>query len=393
MTAFAQRAFSAGEIAPALYARVDNARYATGLRTCRNFLVKRHGGVDNRPGTQYIARTRDSGEVVRLIPFIFNSDQTYVLEFGNGYIRFIRNDAQIEVSGVPTWDNGTAYDVGDLVVYDGVNYYCQVAHTGHAPSAPSNTWWYAMTGNVFEIPTPYSNADLANIQFVQSADVITLVHPSYAPRELRRYGHTTWTLTTLAFGSAQADVTNLTQNGGVPGAIATSWTVTAVGITGEESDGVAVSSSSAPSGGSPILLQWTAAADAVEYRVYREFDASGTLGTGLVGVVTGTVFSDGGDIPSEVGSPPIDPGLFQSTGDYPSTVIYSQQRRIFANTDNDPETVWCSRVGSYSNFSSRFPTLDDDPVTFTLVGKQVNEIRHLLELRQLLALTDRKSVV
>lgn len=386
MTAFAQRSFAAGEIAPSLYARVDNARYASALRTCRNFMVMRHGGVTNRPGTVYIASTRDNNTVVRLIPFVFNADQTYVLEFGDGYIRFFQDAAQITVSGVAAWDIGAAYVVGDLVVSNGVNFYCILDHTGHAPNTPSNTWWYAMTGSIFEIPTPYAAADLAELQFVQSADVITIVHPNYAPRELSRFGNTDWILSVIVFGASQANVTALSNDGGIPGAIGTSWSVTAISLSGEESTGTATSTSDTPSTGSPVNLSWTAAADAVEYRIYREFDTTGTLGTGLIGIVTGTTFADAADIP-DVGSPPIDPNLFQSTGNYPSAVTYSQQRRIFANTDNAPETVWSSRIGSFNNFMTRFPVQDDDPVNFTLVGKQVNEIRHLLELRQLLALT------
>lgn len=385
MTAIAQRSFAAGEIAPSLYARVDNSRYASALRTCRNFMVMRQGGANNRPGTVFIEEVKDSSKVVRLIPFIFNADQTYILEFGDEYIRFYRNAAQIVVAGVSAYGAGTPYVIGDLVLDVGINYYCIQAGTGHTP-ASSSTFWYPLTGSTYEIPTPYADEDLANLQFVQSADVITIVHPSYAPRELSRFDHTEWILSLLSFGSSQPDVTSLVNDGTPPGAIATSWAVTAVSITGEESDGVSTSTSDIPSSGSPTTLTWTAATAAVEYRVYREFDSSGTLGTGLVGVVTGTVFADVADVP-EAGTPPIDPGLFQSTGNYPSAVAYSQQRRLFANSNNNPETVWASRIGGFNNFSSRFPTQDDDPVTFKLVGKQVNEIQHLLELRQLLALT------
>ncbi len=385
MTAIAQRSFAAGEIAPSLYARVDNSRYASALRTCRNFMVMRHGGVTNRPGTVYIAEVKDSDDVARLIPFIFNADQTYVLEFGDNYIRFYRNAAQIQVSGVAAYAGGTPYVIGDLVVSASINYYCIQAGTGQTP-ASSPLYWYPLSGTIYEIPTPYNDTELADLQFVQSADVITIVHPSYAPRELRRFDHTEWTLSTIVFGPTQGNVTNLTNDGTPPGAIATSWAVTAVSITGEESTGTSTSTSDVPSTGAPIALNWDAASGAVEYRVYREFDSGGTIGTGLVGVVTGTTFSDDGSIP-EAGTPPVDPSLFDAANEYPSAVTYSQQRRIFANSNNDPETVWASRIGGFSNFMTRFPTQDDDPVTFTLVGKQVNEIRHLLELRQLLALT------
>ena len=74
---------------------MDVEKYVTGLRTCRNFFVMRHGGATNRPGTKFIGEVKDSTKSVRLIPFVFNNEQTYILEFGDQYIRFIRNDAYL----------------------------------------------------------------------------------------------------------------------------------------------------------------------------------------------------------------------------------------------------------------------------------------------------------
>jgi hypothetical protein len=95
VTSLAQRAFAGGEIAPSLFARTDIAKYQQALRKCRNFIIQRHGGIQNRPGTQFIAAVKDSTKTVRLIPFVFNSDQTYILEFGDRYIRFIKGGAQL----------------------------------------------------------------------------------------------------------------------------------------------------------------------------------------------------------------------------------------------------------------------------------------------------------
>src|SRR3972149_2571074 len=103
MSVIRQISLAGGEIAPSLFSRVDQTKYATGLRKCRNWFFLRNGGASNRPGTEFIVEIKDSTETVRLIPFIFNTDQTYVLEFGDQYIRFIRNGAQILVSGVAAW--------------------------------------------------------------------------------------------------------------------------------------------------------------------------------------------------------------------------------------------------------------------------------------------------
>lgn len=94
-------ALSGGEIGSALYARVDLPRYQTCLRTCLNWWVQPYGGAKNRSGTKYVATTKTDGEKVRLIPFQFSSDQGYVLEMGNKYMRIFRN-------GVPLYDSLTA---------------------------------------------------------------------------------------------------------------------------------------------------------------------------------------------------------------------------------------------------------------------------------------------
>ena len=82
MTTISQRSLAGGEITPALYARVDQVKYATGVKTCRNFIVLRHGGVANRPGGGFVCEVENSAELVKLIEFVFNTEQTYILLFG-----------------------------------------------------------------------------------------------------------------------------------------------------------------------------------------------------------------------------------------------------------------------------------------------------------------------
>lgn len=87
--------FTGGEISPSLHGRVDLAKYQSSLKTCRNWLVEPFGGVRNRPGTRLIAETKTEGKKVRLVPFVFSQSQTYVLEFGQGYIRFFRGGVSV----------------------------------------------------------------------------------------------------------------------------------------------------------------------------------------------------------------------------------------------------------------------------------------------------------
>jgi hypothetical protein len=337
MTTARQMSFAGGEITPSLYGRVDQTKYATGMRTCWNAIVMRHGGVQNRPGTEYITEVKDSTKRVRLIPFIFNAAQTYVLEFGNLYMRVIK---------------------------DGV-------------SLPAG-------GPAYEIVTPYAEADLQDLHFAQSADVITIVHPKYAPRELARTGDTAWTLTTITFGPTIAAPTGVVVAGNNPG-VSYTYQVTAIDRdTLEESLAASGTTANlrAPSAFAHTIT-WNNVVGATEYNVYQVVNGV----AGYIGTAIGLQFVNDGIPPDTSDNPPVARNPFGSADNYPSTVTHYQQRLMFANTDNDPETVWGSKIGLLKNFTISTPIQDDDAVTFPLVGKQVNEVQSLLELARLVAFT------
>lgn len=135
-----QPSFTGGEISPSLYARTDLQRYANSLKTCRNMIVSAYGGCYNRPGTRFLSATKTSGtKPSRLIPFQFNTEQTYVIELGHLYARFYANGAPLVSGGTPV-----------------------------------------------EITTPYTENDIWGVRFTQSADVLQLVCRGYPPQTLKR---------------------------------------------------------------------------------------------------------------------------------------------------------------------------------------------------------------
>lgn len=158
-----QGSFNAGEFSPLLYGRVDAERYKSGLATCLNMIPLLQGGAARRPGTRYVAETKDSGSAKsRFIPFQFSTTQAYMLEFGNGYIRFFANYAPILSGFVP-----------------------------------------------YEVATPYSAAEALELGYTQSNDVLYLTHPNHAPRKLQRFGNTNWLLSKIDFQDGPYDVATL----------------------------------------------------------------------------------------------------------------------------------------------------------------------------------------
>ena len=143
-----QTNFTGGEISPKLHGRIDLQKYAASCKTIENYLCFPHGGIVKRSGTRFIAECKDSANTKRLIPFVFSTTQAYILEFGNDYIRFYRNEGQI-------LDSGSAY----------------------------------------EISSPWGEEYLDGLSFTQSADILYVTHPEFKPRKVTRTGHTTWTVT------------------------------------------------------------------------------------------------------------------------------------------------------------------------------------------------------
>lgn len=509
MATVSQRTFAGGELSPSLYARTDVAKYQSAVRTLRNYYVMRHGGATNRGGSKFICEVDDSTKRVRLIPFVFNNEQTYVLEFGNEYIRVIKNGVQLTeaaqaIAGVTqaatavlTYSGADNYANGDEVYISGVvgmtelngrNFKVANVDTGANTfelnymdgTAVNSTAFGAYSSGgtveeVYQISSPYLEADLQEIQFVQSADVITLTHPSYAPRELSRTGDTSWTLAVIdgvpeiargtglgaTAGAAGANtyryqmtaVAYETYEESLPataaGATLTSVTLTnpAVGtvtshgyssgdtvfidtdgsgmpeiagkffivnvltantfelkdIRGNDVDATAytaytggrtisntvtrITSAAAPSTTNPHVIQMASPpSNAVEFNVYRE-NSNGVFG--WIGVSSSNTFRDTGAVDPDPGDTPPRPSEFFVEDDarYPSVVGYYQQRRLFAASDSEPEAVWASRTGSFSNFTYSRPLQDDDSLSFTLAGSQVNRVKHLIDLGKLVVLT------
>jgi hypothetical protein len=196
-------ATNAGEMSPTLEGRVDLAKYAAGCKRLENFLSLIQGPAIRRGGTRFVAEVKASSDVHPwLVKFEFSASQCFHIEFGDEYCRFFTNHGQVVVTGVAAWVTSHGYVLGDLVVQTGVNYYCAIAHTsGTFATDLAAGKWYALTGSIYEIPSPYALADLTNadgtfaLQVEQSGDVLYIanMYGTYPPQTLTRRAATDWT--------------------------------------------------------------------------------------------------------------------------------------------------------------------------------------------------------
>jgi len=396
------KSFSSGEISPEMAGRIDDSKYQQGAATMRNFIAQPQGPAENRPGLFFVKEVKDSTKQTRLIPFRFNVSQTMVIEMGNEYFRFHTLGATLQYADGSAWSNSTNYSIGDIAKHNNVNYYAKTAHSNSTP--PNSTNWYALPSDMtYEIPSPYLEAELFAIKFVQSSDVMTLVHPNHEPAELRRYGATNWQFIDINFAATISAPTIASVVAYVPSSASVNndtnedhtYVVTAVasdGIQESEQSSESTVSNNIFVTGAKNTITWNRVTGALRYRVYKEQG-------GLFGFI-GEKDHDSSSNPSTYSivdnniaqdfsvTPPRYETTFSGSNNFPSAVSYFEQRRVFAGTNNEPQTIFMTRSGTESDMSFKLPIRDDDRIKFKVAAREANRIKHIVPLTQLLFMTE-----
>lgn len=401
--------FNAGELSPKMLGRVDVSQYAKGCQVLRNFLVTPYGAAERRPGTKFLCRTKYDDKAVRLIRFVFSAGTAYVCEFGDHYIRFIRNDAMIVDEN----------------------------------------------GDPFEIESPYSETELNDLKYIQSADVMTIVHPDHPVQELKRITETLFTLSEKEFTYPPMLDPNLDDNltitpsgeslsAGSAISLAASGTVfdeTNIGgyfqlihvrkeneISKDfKSDGVSDSlevrgywtftTHGTWTGQLTIQRSFDGGITWKDYRTYSsskdsntstsgeeeeddvlyrlkmsdyEQSSTGTIKlcrcnfvnpdfqiTGVVRIhaVSSPTLASGTVVRKLGGSEPTNEwneGAWSIRRGFPGTIAFYEERMMFGGTKYRPQTIWGSKTNDWKNF--KLGSLDDDGLEFTLASDTVNQI-------------------
>jgi len=266
-SSYAFSSFTSGEGSPRLDGRVDLSKYFSMCSTLENFVTLPHGGATRRSGTKFVGEAKTSTLATRIFGFEFSTEQTYIIEAGNLYLRFIKDGSQIlestktitaitKANPAVVTSNSHGYSNGDEVYITGVVGMTEVNEKNFkVAGVTTNTFnlqdmtstnvsssgftTYASAGTaarVYTIVSPYLTAELFQIQFAQSADVMYLVHPNHSPRKLTRTGHTAWTLTEVAFELGPMMDENATATTLTTSALTSSVTITASAITGINGD-------------------------------------------------------------------------------------------------------------------------------------------------------------
>ena len=421
-TRITQASFTRGELTPRLDSRTNLEQYAIGLKRAKNAIIHQEGGISNRMGLEYCGIAKYSNKHTRCMKFVFNSEQTYMLEFGEKYIRFMKDGGYIvypDTYGLTYEGSYTLSEQSenlfkytlenDIIIYSKTqlaqdvvcykNEECtekfgeitSIDTTASTISVDKDEDKIAQRGEIVEIETPYLAKDLKLIKRSQAGDVLTLTHPDYPVKNLSRYDHHDWRLENAVFEPSIAAPTGLTAK----------WTgktdsntreyeylVTAVE---EDSNEESKRSESVKVVGHResnwltdeyMTLNWNAVEGASEYNIYR--NVNGIFG--YVGTAQGTTFTDDNIEPDLSSSAPVAKNPFADSNN-PSCSAYFQQRKMYGNSNKNPQTLWSSQLGAINNFNVSRPLIATDAVTLNMDDREVNEIRHLIPSKDLIVLT------
>ncbi len=389
--------FTGGELSPRLDGRTDLTKYSSGCSTLENLVVYPHGSAARRPGSTFIAEVADSDNKTRLIPFEFSTTQTYMLEFSNLKMRVYKDKGAVlegdkTITGITQANpavvtaSSHGYSNGDEVLISGVSGMTEVNNKRFlVADKTTNTFELqdkdgvdinstgftayssgGVSNKVFELATPYTTAQLFDLKFAQSADVMYITHPEHEVEKLSRTGHTAWTLTDVDFTKGPMQDANITTTTLNPGA-------TAVG-TGVS---LAASATTGINGGSGF--------QSTDVGRFVFLHSGYAKITGVTDTTNATIEI----LPTLSASTATADwrlGAFSDTTGHPSCVTFFEQRLVFAGTTNQPQTVFFSKSGDYENMDANIggTVADDDAIIYTIASNQVNAIRFMTATRTLI---------
>jgi hypothetical protein len=389
--------FTGGEVSPRLDGRNDLTKYSSSCKTLENFIIYPHGAAARRSGTTFVAEVASSVNKTRLIPFEFSTTQTYMLEFSNLKIRVYKDNGSVlegdktitaitQANPAVVTSNSHGYSNGDEILITAVVGMTQLNSKRFlVANVTTNTFEltnkdgvdtdstaftaYVSGGTankVFEITTPYTTAQLFEIKFAQSADVMYITHPAHEVAKLSRTGHTAWTLTDVVFtkGPFQDPNTTTTTLTPASASVGSGVNITASSVTGINS-------------GSGFL-----STDVGRQIYFNSGYATITAITSTTVVVVDITiaFTNTNAITAwQLGS-------FSDTTGHPSCVSFFEQRLVFAGTTNQPQTIFFSKSGDYENMDANIggTVADDDAIIYTIASNQVNAIRFMTATRTLI---------
>jgi ubiquitin-activating enzyme E1-like protein len=389
--------FNSGELSPLMLGRVDFERYASGLRVCKNHLPLLQGPVTRRPGTYVCDEVKDSTKATRTVAFKFSTISAFALEFGDLYLRFKKNrapvyDLTLTITGIAQANpgvvtytgtdpsNGDHVDVAGVVgmtevnarrfKVSNVNVGANTFELEDVAGVDVNTTTFSAYSSggtakrVYTVTTTYLEADLFQLKFKQSADVLYIHHPDYPERQLSRLADSSWTLADTVFLDGPYLLENITATTLTPSA------ATGAGITLTASSVVGIND------GAGFLV--TDIGRLIRMKQGAVWGYVRVVGHTSTTVVTADVINT---LTSTAAKTAWRLGFYSATTGYPSCATFYGDRLYRGGVPEIPERLDGSKVGDYDNLAPSDidgTVTDASAVSFRLNSDDVQAIRWMM---------------
>lgn len=365
-----------GYISPRMRGRVDLDFYKQSLDYLLNYIVTPQGELNLRTGSIFVSSTRNNNRA-RLIPFIYNTEQAYIIEATDQYMRFYKDHGLIteapkaitaitNAAAAQVTVAGHGFTVGDPIYFDGVigmhqingiegavasvvdvnNFTVSINTTGFSTYSSAGT-----AAKIVQIATPYTEAQLFELDYTQTNDTMYIVHKSHEPRKLTRSSHTSWaistyTITSNPFGTTKAAAKTIT---GIT--LANPAVVTSAGHGYSNGDVVYIKNVV----GMTQVNKKTFTVQNVAANTFELKDYDSTLNT---------AYSSGGTAEKF------------TAFSYPSRTTLYDQRLVFAASDAFPTKLWFSEANSEAGKLDSFilGTAATSALEFNIASDQANRV-------------------
>jgi hypothetical protein len=317
--------FTSGELSPKMISRTDLESYIHGVKKMTNAYPQPHGSTTSRPGTLFCEEVSNSSRIARLIPYIYSRTLSYVLVLNNGLIRIMENSVYLKHGGVPITINHT-----------------------------------------------YTDTEVKELKYTQVGNTIYIVHKNHPPRIFKRVNSYTFSLEDVPF-IYKATTDYFYENYYVKFKIIAGTNAFKVNddfVVTVNSDGTSTVTSPAP----------TNAGNGTVVAIAPKNGAPTTVWT------LKCIYADSQRQEWTVTAPAYGEMITTwTTGNYPGSIVFHEQRLYFAGTTENPQTIWGSRTGEFNNFT--LGALDSDGMQFTIASNQYDEIINLVSGRYMIPMT------
>lgn len=387
--------FVAGELSPRLTGRTDIQQYFQSAESLQNTIVEFYGGAKKAPGTYFVSEVKDSTKKTRVIKFVFSDTQAYIIEIGDLYMRFFMDDGAIledakTITGITKSIPGVitvashGYSNLDEIYIEDVEGMTEINDKRYiVASAAANTFaivdkdgdpvdttgytTYSTGGSVlrvYTLTTTYTEDEIFDLQFAQTADILYITHPDHAPAKLTRTDHDAWTLTSIDFTTGEARPALMDEN-------ITDTTITPSSSVGA---GIILTASAAVFDADHIGSVW---------KIHDGYVKIVSVSTGgLKTVAVADVLYTDGDIGGLAAYTDWSEGSWSEYRGYPKSVTLNEQRLFYGYTRSQPQTIWGSQTGAYETFE--LGSDDADGLSFTLATNEVEVVQWLFPSGEIL---------